>query len=121
MRTLSQAARLTLLSAAVVFLALTGVQNLNAQTETGQITGSVTDAQGAAVTTATVTGVDRQTKTTRTSNANSGVYVLPSLTTGTYEVTATAPGFETLKQTVTVRLGEKVGLDFHLNVGNVQT
>ncbi len=120
MNTLSKAARLTLFSAAMVFLALTGAQRLMAQTETGQITGTVTDAQGAAVS-ATVTAVDIQTKATRTSPTSSGVYVFPNLVPSTYEVTVTAPGFETLKQTATVGVGGKIGLDFHLTVGNVQT
>ena len=121
MNTFTNNARLTLVLAAIVLLTLTGVPYLTAQTETGQITGTVLDAQGGTVTTATVSAVDNQTKTRRTSKSSSGVYVLPSLPTGTYEVTATAPGFETSKQSVTVSLGSKIGLDFHLNVGNVQT
>src|SRR5579872_4781006 len=120
MKTLSQAARLTLFLAAVTFLALTGVQNLGAQTETGQITGTVLDAQGAAVE-ATVTAVEAETKATRTGKTSSGVYAFPSLVPGTYDVTVTAPGFETAKRRVTVGVGAKVGMDFHLNVGDVQT
>ncbi|HEV2201171.1 MAG TPA: carboxypeptidase regulatory-like domain-containing protein [Bryobacteraceae bacterium] len=90
---------------------------VQAQTETGQITGVIFDQSGGVIPNATVTAVDPTTKATRTNMTSSGVYVFPNLSTGRYEVTATANGFQTTKQVVTVTVGSKIGLDFHLQVG----
>lgn len=90
---------------------------VQAQTETGQITGTVFDQSGGVIPNATVTLVDPSTKATRTNMTSRGVYVFPSLPTGRYEVSTTASGFQTTKQVVTVTVGSKIGLDFHLQVG----
>ncbi len=111
---------LTLLMAITLVFTFTSV-NLFGQTETGQITGTVFDPTGLVVNSATITAVDTSTKAKRTVMATSGVYVFANLLSGTYEVTAAAPGFETLKQTVKVSVGTKVGMDLRLTVGNVQT
>ena len=106
---------------AVAVLALAGAGTLFAQTETGQITGTVFDASGAVVTGATVTVVDRATQAKRTVSPNSGTYVFANLQTGVYDMTTAASGFETLKQTATIVPGAKVGLDSHLTVGSTST
>jgi outer membrane receptor protein involved in Fe transport len=98
-----------------------GMANLLAQTETGQIAGTVYDATGAVVTTATVTIVDRASGSKRTQNPTSGTYVFANLQAGTYDVTTSAAGFETLKQTAAVDVGTKLGLDSHLSVGQTTT
>ena len=103
--------------AATALLALTGAIAVYGQTETGQITGTVLDATGGVIMTATVTATDPTTKVTRTNMTSDGIYVFPNLYPGRYEVTATAPGFQTTKQVVTVTVGAKLGLDFHLQVG----
>jgi|SRR5579863_744503 len=95
---------------------------LTAQTETGQLTGTVFDPAGAVLPKATITATDVQTKAARsTATSPSGTYVIPSLLPGTYEVTATAPGFQTTKQNVTVTVGAKIGQDFHLVLGSTTT
>jgi outer membrane receptor protein involved in Fe transport len=95
---------------------------LTAQTETGQITGTVFDPAGAVLPKAPITATDVQTKAARsTTTSPAGTYVIPSLLPGTYEVTATAPGFQTTKQTVTVNVGARVGLDIHLVLGTTTT
>jgi len=48
-------------------------------------------------------------------------YLIPNMTPGPYEITITAPGFSTLKQTVRLEVGAKFGLDAHLTVGNAVT
>ncbi|MCU1329311.1 MAG: TonB-dependent receptor [Bryobacterales bacterium] len=106
---------------AAAALILIGSVTLFAQTETGQIAGSVFDPSGAIVTSATVVAVDTATQAKRTVAATSGTYVFANLQSGTYEVTTTAPGFETLKQTVGVTVGSRIGLDSHLNVGSTTT
>ena len=91
------------------------------QTETGQIAGTVLDPSGAVVMTATVTAVDVDTKATRVQMSSDGNYAIPNLLPGKYEVSASAPGFETAKQAVTVAVGTKLGLDFHLTLGSTTT
>ena len=92
-----------------------------AQTETGQITGTVLDPSGAAIPGATVSVRDLSTNATRTSQTGDATYVFPNLQPGRYEVTATAGGFSTQKQVVTVGVGSKIGLDLHLSVGTQAT
>jgi hypothetical protein len=60
---------------------------LFAQKITGTITGVVTDPQGAAVSGAEVTAKNEGTGATRAATTNaSGVYVVPDLSPGNYEV-----------------------------------
>lgn len=92
-----------------------------AQTETGQITGTVLDPTGAAIPMATVTAKDLATNATRTMNTTDGTYVFANLQPGRYEITATASGFQTVKQVVTVNVGTKIGLDLHPAVGTQAT
>src|SRR3954454_11849748 len=95
---------------------------LTGQTETGQLTGTVFDPAGAVLPKATVTATDPVTKTARNATSSgAGTYVIPNLLPGTYEVSATAPGFQTTKQNATVTVGSRVVLDFHLTLGNPST
>jgi outer membrane receptor protein involved in Fe transport len=89
-----------------------------AQTETGQITGTIFDQTGGIIMGATITATDQANKAVRSEMSSSGVYVFANLQPGRYEVTATAPNFQTTKQPVTVTVGGKVGLDFHLQLGS---
>ncbi|MBV9083592.1 MAG: carboxypeptidase regulatory-like domain-containing protein, partial [Acidobacteriaceae bacterium] len=95
---------------------------LTAQTETGQIAGTVTDPTGAAVPNAPVTVKSITTgaiRTTTTSGA--GDYTVTNLLPGTYEITISVAGFETVKQNVEVVVGTKTGVDFQLKVGSAST
>lgn len=106
-----------------VLVALAGLSCLLwSQAETGQILGTVTDPSGASISGAHIavrsvaTGAERAT----TTNA-AGEFTVPNLLPETYEVTVQSPGFDTLKQTATVTVGMKLGLDFKLQVGKAQT
>ncbi len=90
-----------------------------AQNETGQITGTVFDPAGAVIMDATIIATDPSNKAVRTQMASDGVYVFPNLLPGRYELTVSAPNFRTVKQPVTVSVGSKIGLDFHLPLGTV--
>jgi len=90
---------------------------VQAQTETGQITGQVFDPSDALIPNAAITAVDISTKGSRTTTANNGVFVFANMSSGRYEVTASAPGFQSTKQIVTLTVGARLGLDFHLKVG----
>ena len=76
---------LSLLSA--VFAVLLIANTAFAQSETGQITGKVTDPNGAVVTGAAVTLSSVETGAQRTATTNDeGVYTITNLQPGTYEV-----------------------------------
>ena len=69
---------------------------LHAQTITGNINGTVTDASGAIIPGAkvTATNIDTNIQTPTTSN-NDGIYNIRFLQVGQYSVTVTAQGFDT--------------------------
>jgi Carboxypeptidase regulatory-like domain/TonB-dependent Receptor Plug Domain/TonB dependent receptor len=93
-----------------------------AQTETGQIAGTVSDPSGAAVPNATVTAKSPTTGVARTTKSfGTGVYTLTDLLPGPYDVSVTAEGFNKVQQRVTVTVGGRVGQDFRLEVGATST
>jgi hypothetical protein len=68
----------------------------HAQTITGDIGGTVTDASGAVVAGAKVTATNVATKIAITTTTNKqGIYSIRFLQVGTYKVTVTSPGFVT--------------------------
>ncbi|HZP18212.1 MAG TPA: TonB-dependent receptor, partial [Terriglobales bacterium] len=91
--------------------ALSVCASLLAQKITGTITGVVTDPQGAVVTGAEVTVKNQGTGATRTATTNAaGVYVVPDLPAGTYEVRVKAPNFK-----------EFISKNVELNVSSTST
>src|SRR5580704_2546870 len=94
-----------------------------AQTVTGSIRGTVTDATGAVVIDASVlaknasTGVSTTTVTDR-----SGSYNLQSLPIGTYVVSAEKSGFKiTADRPFTLEIDQIAKIDLQLQVGDVTT
>jgi hypothetical protein len=88
-----------------------------AQTETGQISGTVTDSQGALLANATVTAVNKNTQSKRSVQSNStGAYTITNLQPGWYEVAIEAPGFAKSLKQVQVTVGSKVALDAAMRV-----
>ncbi|MGH9831360.1 MAG: carboxypeptidase regulatory-like domain-containing protein, partial [Blastocatellia bacterium] len=86
-----------------------------AQTETGQITGKVTDPGGAAIAGATITIKSTATLSERNTTTNSqGIYVLPNLQPGLYEMTVSANGFAPVTQRVQVRVGSRNSINISL-------
>ena len=95
---------------------------LAGQTTThAQITGIVSDATGASVPGARVEAFNTDTGVTYNSESNeAGVYVIPQIVAGPYDVTVSSEGFETVRQRgVVLRLGDRQSLNFDLNVGAV--
>ena len=90
-----------------------------AQQETGQISGTVTDPQGALVAGATITIRSVDTGAERTVNTgDDGNYIVTNLQPGVYEVTATGTGFQaTAGQRVQVTVGGRPTLN--INFGEV--
>ncbi len=79
---------------AVLLILTMAVASTFAQTETGQITGTVLDQTGAAVPNAVVTAKSEGTGVTRSvTTGAAGAYTLVNLLPGDYTVAATAAGF----------------------------
>src|SRR5258705_12899144 len=86
----------------------------SAQTTTGSITGTTTDTKGAAMVGVMVvahnadTGVDQNPVMTN----DSGIYTIPLLQPGHYELTASQGGFATVKHPgLTVQVGQTLRID----------
>ena len=108
---------------AAFVLMLLCVSPLRAQVDAGAILGTVTDASGSAVRGATVTITNEGTNAAlSTATGNDGVYKFTPVRIGSYKLTVTFQGFETIVRThVTVNVGENVVADFALKPGNVTT
>ena len=92
-----------------------------AQSNTGSITGVVTDPNGAVVPNATVTVTNQGTNEKRTVQADGeGRYEVPSLPNGTYTVEATSSGFQaTSLKDLRLAVGEKARADVALSASGV--
>ena len=102
-----------------VFLILSTV--VQAQEVTAAISGAVTDSSGAALVGAKVTArdLDRGTLFPTTTNSE-GLYNLPRLPVGRYEVRVEASGFQSaLKSDVVLQLNQNARIDVQMQVGNV--
>ena len=88
----------------------------------GAISGVVRDASGAVVPDATVTARNTETALTRTTQTSaSGVYNLPSLPVGPYDLTVEKIGFRQLmRRGITLAVAQEVVLNLTLEVGEVQ-
>src|SRR5262249_9032797 len=94
--------------------------NAFAQTETGRISGTVTDPQGAVIPGVSVsaTSVSRGVKRDTITDPN-GRYVLSNLTADTYEVNFQLVGFKGVTSRVVVIVGGNMTADAKLEVGSV--
>jgi len=93
-----------------------------AQTETGAITGTITDQTGAVIPKATVTAVEVATGTVRSSvSDDSGFYGITNLLPGAYTVTVVATGMQKMTERVQVTVGARLGLNFKMQVGAAST
>ena len=106
-----------------LFLLLCSVVGLNAQTDRGTLTGTVTDPAGKRVGGATVnvtslaTGISKSTITN-----DAGLYTVTSLSTGNYSIVIDAHGFTQLKfDTVSIDVGQTRTIDGKLIVAGAVT
>ncbi len=94
---------------------------LSAQVDLGRVAGSVTDPSGAVLPGATVIAKNLDTGVTRsTASDTGGLYVIPSLPAGHYQVTVEVKGFESRSQTADVTVGGTVERTFHLSVSGTK-
>ena len=85
----------------------------------GEITGEVKDQSGALVPDASITVLNTATNVARTTTANSaGIYSFPGLTPGTYQLKATAAGFQTaVINSIELQVQQTARVDFALKLG----
>jgi hypothetical protein len=93
----------------------------SAQVISGTIEGRIRDSQGGALPGVTITATNTATQTVFTSATTSeGLYRLPAVSSGTYDVRAELAGFRTETRTgVVVRLNDSVVLDIEMTVAPV--
>ncbi len=92
-----------------------------AQGTNAALTGTVTDANQAAVPGATVTATNANTGLTFTATTNeSGVYNFPSLQPGQYRVSSEKTGFKKfIYNDVTLELSSRITVNFALEIGTI--
>jgi hypothetical protein len=94
---------------------------LHAQQTTGVIIGRVVDQQAAAVPGVSVTAVNTATGFTRTGASDAeGLYRLPALPVGTYDLTTELQGFTTIERKgIILSVGQTITVDFDLQLAGV--
>ena len=104
---------------ALTIAAVIAPMTASAQSVSGTILGTVTDASGSVVPSAKVTVVNEGTGLTRTVQADSkGEFTVPSLPTGRYTVIAELAGFKTLTlSNVELGVDQRARMDLKLDVG----
>jgi hypothetical protein len=108
------------MTATMMFMFL-GAQPLHAQVDAGTILGTVSDASGAPINGAKVTLTNEGTSATlSTTTGPDGSYKFTPVKIGSYKITASFQGFQTITQTnVTVNVGADVVINFSLKPGQV--
>ena len=105
----------------LIAIAIFTAMGIMAQSNTGSITGVVQDQNGAVVPNASVKVTNVGTNETRTVQADSaGRYDVPSLSTGVYNVVASASGFQqTTVSDARLAVGDKLRVDVTMGVSGV--
>ncbi len=108
----------------IVFLLISfGVFPAAAQIDRASLNGTVTDPTGAVVPGVKVEAVlENAGKQREALTNNDGIYVLPALPIGAYNITFSRTGFETARyEDVELQVGQKLTLDVSLKLGSVST
>ena len=107
--------------AMIVLCAVGATAPAFAQQTTGNITGRITDAQGAAVPGVTVTGKNTQTGFVRTDVSDGeGIYRLTGLPVGAYDLTAELQGFSRIdNKGIVINVGQTLDVNMTLKVASL--
>src|SRR5215831_1095223 len=91
-----------------------------AQTDRGTITGTVSDASGAVIPGAMVEAKNTSTGAVyQAGSSETGNFTLPQLPVGTYELSATLPGFKKfVRPNLNVQIAQTLRIDVALEVGS---
>ena len=91
-----------------------------AQSDRGNITGTITDPANAVVPNASITATNLESGSqSKTVTSATGVYTLSSLPPGNYEMTVEVAGFKKFTQTgILVQVAQNLGVDIVLQVGS---
>jgi len=111
----------TLISIVLISLLLP-IAAAGAQTFSGaQITGSIRDSSGAVLPGVAITAKNTGTNFTRDTISNeAGIYTIPAIPLGVYDITAELNGFQTqIRKGVTLQIGDNLRVDFQLSVGQI--
>jgi hypothetical protein len=102
----------------VLALLLAGF-GLYAQEFRATVRGKLTDPSGAAIPNATVKATNKATNLSKeTKSTGDGLYVLPLLEPGVYDVQATAAGFQTtIREAITLEVSQQLNLPIQMTVG----
>jgi hypothetical protein len=94
-----------------------------AQVDTGTISGRVRDPSGGLVQRAQVTVVQTATKLqTQVQTNGDGLFVVPDLRPGEYDVSVSAHAFQTVTKTgIELRVQDRLSIDFELPIGAAST
>ena len=103
----------------ILLLAVFAVPSVSAQKFSGQLTGTVSDQQGAAIPDATVTVTQPATGVVRTvMTSGDGNYSIPDLPIGVYRINVTKSGFKaTVAENVTINVSSVTRQDISLSIG----
>ena len=103
-----------------VICLLTGANSIYAQGTTGQISGTVTDQNGAVIQGASVTVSNQENGLSRTATtSDDGIYSIQQLPPGRYKVEVTASGFQKFENEAIVNITQTTTLDTRLAVTGV--
>ncbi len=107
--------------AVAIFVLVTASTALS-QSDRGTIAGTVLDSSGGAVANATVTVTSAETGANYGATTGpTGGFRIPDVRVGTYDVSASAPGFKIEKKTgVVVQVNSTASLEFSLQAGDVK-
>jgi hypothetical protein len=122
-RTFTRLASRALLAAGlIVSLLVLTPGSLLAQSDTGRITGTITDSTGAVIPNATVILTNTQTGTSQTVTSDSaGTYNFAAVMRGNYTVEASQTGFQSEKQNLQLEVSQVANLPFKLATGSATT
>lgn len=103
------------------FISLFTFENVQAQTDVAEVTGTVTDSQGAAVAGAKVTITSPGTGFSRTiQTEENGTYRFPGLPPGNYDVSIEKSGFKkSVQSDVQAPIANSIKIDVTLEAGDV--
>lgn len=92
-----------------------------AQTNTGRVVGTVTDAQGAAIAGAKLTVTNTATNTHwETASGSDGAYQVLELSIGSYSVAAEHEGFtKVVTAALPLEINQSLRIDIHMKVGSI--